>query len=31
MDVGMDATGTIVSSMTDVVRSLLKKDMQPHH
>jgi calcineurin-like phosphoesterase family protein len=31
MDVGMDATGNIVTNMDDIVRTLLKKPMQGHH
>lgn len=31
MDVGMDATGNIVSNLSDVVNTLLKKPMQGHH
>jgi calcineurin-like phosphoesterase family protein len=31
MDVGIDATGNIVSNLTDIVRTLQKKEMQQHH
>ena len=31
MDVGMDATGNIVSNLSEVIKTLLKKSMQGHH
>lgn len=31
MDVGLDATGTVVSDLSDVVKQLLKFELQGHH